>query len=53
MASPNDVPMKPTNTTSRVTTRQQIVEEAPETEDDILESMVILIKPAKAKKAAI
>jgi hypothetical protein len=53
VASPKDVPTKPTNTTSKMTTRNQPVEEAPETEEDILERMVILSKPAEAKKAAI
>jgi hypothetical protein len=50
---PNDTPSKTTNNAGKSTTRKQPVEDAPETEDDILERMVILSKPAEAKKAAI
>jgi hypothetical protein len=53
VVNPNDASSKPTSTTSRSTIRKPIVDDAPETEDDILERMVILSKPAEAKKAAI
>ena len=53
MISPNDDSAQSTSTTSRSTIRNPIEEDAPETEDDILERMVILSKPAEAKKAAI
>jgi hypothetical protein len=46
VAGPNDESTKPTSTTSRSTTRKTNVE-------DILERMVILSKPAEAKKAAL
>ena len=45
--------MKPHCTTTRSNTREQPKDEAPETEDDILERMIILSTPAEAKKAAI
>ena len=53
VTNPNDASSKPTSNASRSTTRKQLVDDAPETEDDILERMVILSKPAEAKKAAI
>ena len=53
VADPNDESTKPTSTTSRSTTRNTNVEDEPETEEDILERMVILSKPAEAKKAAL
>jgi hypothetical protein len=53
VANPEDTSANPTSTASKPTTRKQIVEDVPETEDDILERMVVLSKPAEAKKAAI
>ena len=53
VGNPNDDPAKPTRTTTRSTTRNPIIEDAPETEEDILERMIILSTPAEAKKAAI
>ena len=53
MANPNDATAKPTSTANKPTTRKQTVEDVPETEDDILERMIVLSKPAEAKKAAI
>jgi hypothetical protein len=49
----NDASTKPQGTTTGLSTREQPRDEAPETEDDILERMIILSTPAEAKKAAI
>jgi hypothetical protein len=53
VANPNDAAAKSISNASKPTTRKQTVEDVPETEDDILERMVVLSKPAEAKKAAI
>jgi hypothetical protein len=49
----SDAATKPQGTTAGVSTRDQPRDEAPETEDDILERMIILSTPADAKKAAL
>jgi hypothetical protein len=49
VANPNDATAKTTSTASKPTTRKHVLEDAPETEEDILERMIILSNPAEAK----
>jgi hypothetical protein len=48
----DDTTKKTQCTTTRGSTQAQPREEAPETEEDILERMIVLSQPAEAKKAA-
>jgi hypothetical protein len=49
VATTTDATAKPTGTVSKPTTRKHVLEDAPETEEDILERMIILSNPKEAK----